>query len=317
MDSTTKRKYKRRYYYRSKSANGNRHRRNVVCSNCNRRGHIFRDCRKPIQSNGILAWTLRPTPKGHFRAHTLLAQMRESIEGPHDERFLEWMRRLEKSGAFQWEVCIIQRKHTIGFEAFVRGKWSGDELELLRERMTVNERARIRRHSWEHLYESVMSDKEAKYIEKEKRKAKELFDTINVHEFLKEEQADSAWEEPTWEFPKGRRFTFETDRQCALREFQEETSIVGNDVWMSEKWCEERFAGMNKRIYRNKYYVALVVPWSKGPYIDKSRRSQVTEVKNTRWATLQEALDLLRPYHMEKKSVLRNSFEAVKEILLE
>jgi len=35
----------------------------------------------------------------------------------------------------------------------------------------------------------------------------------------------TIWEEPEWEFPKGRRKRDETEMICAIREFQEETNI--------------------------------------------------------------------------------------------
>ena len=39
------------------------------------------------------------------------------------------------------------------------------------------------------------------------------------------ESCDAAQHTPEWGFPKGRRTPYETDLQCAVREFQEETGL--------------------------------------------------------------------------------------------
>ncbi len=45
------------------------------------------------------------------------------------------------------------------------------------------------------------------------------------------EETNTSWIEPEWGFPKGRRNNQETDLDCALREFKEETEYLQNDCY--------------------------------------------------------------------------------------
>lgn len=287
----------------------------MTCSNCNGRGHLFRECKKPIQSNGMLAWTLRgKTPEATARMMDDTRFRKEDAPAMKEGEFLHWMRDLYATGEYELAVCLIQRRHTISFEAFVRGKYNLDELEIHKERLTIAERDSIRTKPWEGLYRQVMSDKDARYMQREKHRAKMLYDSIDLDGFL---DGDTVFDEPSWEFPKGRRFVHETDKQCALREFEEETGVPPADVLMLRGWCEEEFCGTNKRMYRNKYYIALVHPKSDGPVIDQNNPGQISEVADTRWFLYKDAMAILRPFHEEKRVALRTSYNDVLSILQE
>jgi 8-oxo-dGTP pyrophosphatase MutT (NUDIX family) len=291
--------YKRRYYYRSRNPINVRQ---VVCSNCNGKGHFFKDCKKPIQSFGVLAWTLVGDDELRPDANVVFS--------------IEEMKTLFKTGKYMLRVCLIQRKHTISFEAFVRGKYNnGSELLIHRDRMTREERESIKTICWEGLYDQVMADKDVRYMQRERRRAKTMYESVNLQEFL--DGATETLDEPSWEFPKGRRFSHETDIQCAAREFEEETNIKMTDVIIPcpEEWCDEEFCGTNQRIYKNKYYIALVRPGTKGPFIDPENAGQTSEVKNAKWFSYEDAMSILHHYCQEKRDVLQASYHQVIDML--
>lgn len=276
-------RYHRRYYYRGSKA------RAVTCSNCSGRGHLFKECKKPIRSYGVLAWTF--DAKGELR------------------------------------ICLIQRRHTISYEAFIRGKYDIDELKLHRERMTIHEKHAIQNNDWDVLYDNIMNNKQIHdtrpnsnlYSQRERQRAKHLYDSINIEKLF--ENTPETITEPTWEFPKGRKFLQETEQECALREFQEETGIPLEDVTIitnfhSPIWFEEVFCGINKRQYHNRYLLAYLKPDSKGPFIDKTNDSQMSEVQDSRYFTFDEAMAIIHPFHQEKQECLRQSFEAIKKIII-
>jgi 8-oxo-dGTP pyrophosphatase MutT (NUDIX family) len=226
------------------------------------------------------------------------------------------MKKMYQSGKYVLNVCLIQRKHTISFEAFVRGKYNNEaELIIHRDRMTRDERESIKNINWDGLYDQFMTDKDIKYMQREKRRAKALYDSVNIQEFL--DGATETLEEPSWEFPKGRRFSHETDIQCACREFEEETNIKMADVILYEQnnWCEEEFCGTNQKIYKNKYYVALVKPGTKGPFVDPKNAGQTSEVKNAKWFSYPDAMNILHHYCQEKRDVLQTSYTQVMSLL--
>ena len=56
-----------------------------------------------------------------------------------------------------------------------------------------------------------------------------------------------------WEIPKGRRNLNETNRECAVREFQEETNILPDDYELYDNILplEEEYKGSNNIIYND------------------------------------------------------------------
>jgi 8-oxo-dGTP pyrophosphatase MutT (NUDIX family) len=295
-----KHRYTKRYYYRDRKPF-------INCSNCEGNGHLFKDCKKPIQSFGILAWTLKP--------NTL---KETSLQSPLQSTTLS--------------VCLIQRRHTISFEAFVRGKYDVDELQMHSERMTISEKKAILETDWDTLYDGVMNTKHALtnntaelkqkqnvFTLRERDRAKLLYNSVDLKKLFGSDQSGVV--NPTWEFPKGRKFSKETEEACALREFQEETgipikdvTIVSDPVTKQPIWFEEVFCGINKRMYHNRYMLAFVNPESSGPFVDPNNASQLSEVQDARFFTYQDAMSIIHPFHPEKRMCLHQSYETMKQI---
>lgn len=232
--------------------------------------------------------------------------------------YIHSMRALYASGHYELAVCLIRRRHTIGFEAFVRGKYNNsEELAIHRDRMTVEERRLIETCTWDELYTQVMAEKDLRYMQRERRRAKTLYEEIDVPAFIR--SAVTEYDEPSWEFPKGRRFAHERDQDCALREFEEETNIPIKDVLIvpadPDQYLREEFCGTNQKMYRNKYYVGLVHPDTEGPFLDTTNSSQTSEVGAVRWFSFEEAMQVLRPFFHEKKRVLQESYDQIVTML--
>ena len=62
---------------------------------------------------------------------------------------------------------------------------------------------------------------------------------------------------------------------------------------------EEIFTGSNYKSYKHKYYVAFMENRT-----ETELSYQDTEVSKMEWKTYAEALELIRPYNLEKKEVL-------------
>lgn len=300
----SKPRYHRRYYYR-----GARN-RVVICSNCSGKGHLFKDCKKPIQSYGVLGWSLR--------SKNGLSLYQDDYPIPSD-RFA-FMRGLYQTNNYDLCVCLIQRRHTISYEAFIRGKYDLDELPTHVERMTVYERAEILEKPWDVLYDNIMNDKGVdsksnNYMIRERQRAKQLYDSV-IADFPQVVEKAELIYEPTWEFPKGRKFVQETEEMCAYREFEEETSVPLQDVSPLNPviWLEEQFCGLNKRMYYNRYMIALIDPRGKGPFLDETNLGQCAEVQNAKWFSYEEAMGTLHSFHPEKLECLRQSHTMVTRL---
>jgi len=118
--------------------------------------------------------------------------------------------------------------------------------------------------------------------------------------------------EQEWEFPKGRRKINETDVMCALREFEEETSISRDFIQLTEgtKQYEEVFIGKNKVRYRNIFFLAKYsLDNLTDEFFDENNHAQINEIKDVRWMTYEEVcfkirdkvekLDLFRRIHSQ------------------
>jgi 8-oxo-dGTP pyrophosphatase MutT (NUDIX family) len=107
---------------------------------------------------------------------------------------------------------------------------------------------------------------------------------------------------PEWVFPKWRRNINEKDIHCAIREFIEETGYSKNkfNIVKNISPIEEIFFGSNYKSYKHKYYLALF----NGDITDKSNKIQESEVSQLKWLDLDECLENIRHYNLEKKTII-------------
>ena len=117
------------------------------------------------------------------------------------------------------------------------------------------------------------------------------------------------------EIPKGRRSNKEQNKECAIREFHEETNIIPqqykfiyNIVPLVEEYC-----GINKVNYKHVYYVAEA-----NKYIDlkinPSNKNQMLEVNTIKWLNKKECLEKIRDYSQSKINIINNFFNFIENI---
>ena len=127
------------------------------------------------------------------------------------------------------------------------------------------------------------------------------------------DKSPTKWEETEWEFPKGRRNFKEKDLECALREFEEETGILSSKISIIENVLpfEEIFIGTNHKSYKHKYFLAYMN--EPDEYLNNF---QVTEVSKIEWKSLEQCLEAIRPYNLEKKELIININKVLQEYRL-
>lgn len=100
--------------------------------------------------------------------------------------------------------------------------------------------------------------------------------------------------ENPWAFPKGRRNSNETDIECALREFEEETTISKHKLEIKRiNPLEDFYIGTDGRSYRTVYYLAKIerrpyIIYKSSQYIRKTYVSD--EVSQIMWGSLDNCL---------------------------
>lgn len=261
--------------------------KNNVCNNCGKQGHLFHQCKLPITSYGIIV----------FR---------------NSENGLQFL--------------MIRRKDTFGYIDFIRGKYVQHNIEHLQNlfnEMSVEEKENIRNNSFDTLWKSMwgIANNGCQHKSEEVASQKK-FDALKQGILINNElitldmlinNSITSWKETEWEFPKGRRNFQEKDIDCALREFEEETGFSKEDLTLIKNILpfEEIFIGSNHKSYKHKYFLA---GFNKN--INSLNNYQRTEVSKLEWKTLEECLESIRPYNLEKKQLILNINKVLQEYRL-
>jgi len=132
-------------------------------------------------------------------------------------------------------------------------------------------------------------------------------------------------EEPEWGIPKGRRDNKETDLQCAIREFQEETQLTDNTITIYKNIMplEEVYVGNNGIKYRHIYFIgeleqeirpsyASVV--ESGSQMETNGFSTNREISGVQTFDQHAALSILREHCVEKKKILQKAFYIINNV---
>jgi 8-oxo-dGTP pyrophosphatase MutT (NUDIX family) len=215
---------------------------------------------------------------------------------------------------------MIQRKDSLGFMDIMRGKYKVNEPEYIKKQlkgMTEGERQKLKSMEFEEIWHELWgSDTEStqRYVHdrvNSRVKLAELRAGIklpsgeqySLDDLLRQEPA--LYTTPEWGFPKGRRDPYESDIHCAFRELEEETSITEQELLKVTNIQPfiEQFYGSNNIHYRHTYYIAQYCGERDISY-NKLNSEMTREIGNLAWKNLDEAILLLRPENLEKRNIL-------------
>jgi ADP-ribose pyrophosphatase YjhB (NUDIX family) len=116
-----------------------------------------------------------------------------------------------------------------------------------------------------------------------------------------------------WEFPKGRKnYNMESDIECAVREFEEETNIKKSKYILLPDLVRNQSYISNNTQYINKYFVAFIKDESYNPCMDLHCNSMVCEVKNIDFMPITE-IKLLKGNFKLLSSLAGPVFKQVKK----
>ena len=242
----------------------------MYCNNCGGKGHLFRTCKDPVLSCGILLLNSPRLP-------------------------VDWT---------TTQILMIRRKDSMSFAEFMRGKYDPKNTEYvstLVKNMTLKEQAMIATESFETLWKALWGDDRSS---SDFVASRERFYSLNRVSLMRDNL--SEYTEPEWGFPKGRRMRGENDVSCAVREFGEETNIPREAyVILNNIGFEETFTGLNGIRYRHVYFMALL----KNPELvdlkQKFTVMQRREISGIAWKSIDEVRSLIRPHHIERLSMVQ------------
>lgn len=276
---------------------------------------MYRVCQQPVSSFGIICYRKFKT-----------SQADENVWGgevAYDE------------SAIRTEFLMVQRKDSLAFVEFVRGKYNIQNrgyISKLLSSMTLAEREKLSSCSFDELWHGFWQSAHTRTFVKEYEQSKSRFMMLRGGYYLRTQSnglvffsmgvavnaTSSDHEDTEFGFPKGRRNINESDLDCALREFEEETLIDSGSVTVKLDLgpFEEVFIGSNGVRYRHVYYLAELSSHAEAwkdvgikPVVDPI---QLREVKAVGWFRADDVMSKIRKESSERRDMFGRVLEVMK-----
>ncbi len=221
---------------------------------------------------------------------------------------------------------MIRRKETLGYLDFMRGKYSVGNKEYIMnmlKQMTDAEKERLLTHDFDTLWCDIWGKSKMtnRYKVEELTSRDKMIQLIsgsylpyNLSELIAESNQYGHWNEPEWGFPKGRRSSGESDYDCAVREFCEETGYKKTTLQPVQNVVppEEIFVGSNYVCYKHKYFL-MHMEYRETVATDTFQRSEVSQMA---WYSMDECMTKIRHYNLEKRRVIANVDKCLRTLTL-
>lgn len=247
----------------------------MYCNNCGQEGHVFKTCKHPVTSCGIL----------------LVQNAVEPYSLPCDSRFAT--------------ILMVKRKDSMSYMEFIRGKYNITDIEYIQKlimNMTVSEQKNIISEEFDTLWTKLWGPgRDTHSLEYENSKIN--YNCIDRKKIV--EDCPSKFTEPEWGFPKGRRMRGESDLDCALREFNEETNISTECLQVfPDVVFTEIFRGTNNIQYKHIYFLALLKTPGCVNLSQRLTSTQRREVSAVDWKSFKQCRTIIRPHYVERKKII-------------
>ena len=183
--------------------------KNIYCVNCGEKGHVVKDCHGPITSFGIIAFKI--------------------VENENDELFdknleLKDILSYSKSNSDNQsypkiKFLMIQRKDTMGFTDFVRGKYPEDAneynkvLPIFLNEMTEKEKQSLLTKSFDDIWKELWVNHDSKCFRNEYDFAYKKFSKLDIPNLIN--QSKTCFKYTEFGFPKGKKY--EGNKYCLCR----------------------------------------------------------------------------------------------------
>jgi 8-oxo-dGTP pyrophosphatase MutT (NUDIX family) len=254
------------------------------CRNCGLNGHLYKDCPHPIMSFGIICYKI----------------INNEIK-----------------------YIMIQRKDSLSFMEFVRGKYNIEDdkyIIKLIEYMTDSEKKLLLTNSFEQIWNYTWCQinqgtfKHTKEYIDSKNKFEIIMNDSNIKNLLSIKNVNNNNEsEQEWGFPKGRKKLKESDIDCAIREFCEETQLDKNDIEINKNIIpfQEIFFGTNNILYKHVYYIAKIVNDDAEIQLDNTCIEQIREIRSLKWFSNEEVLNHIKNHNTERIKIFKKAHSVI------
>ena len=311
------------------------HKNNFYCTNCNKKGHIYKKCAYPIISNGVIAIHIKNlNPILIPLLEEYLSNNIKKIKYYNKNNNIKYSKNINSnitlSDKIDEKICkninnniqflLVQRKNSLGYLEFMRGRYNINNNELIIKlfmQMTPEEINDINNKDFDYLWNNLwdINNIKNKYHHKEYIASKEKFYQLKLNNNIIFENIKPSFDFNEWGFPKGRRELYESDLVCAIREFEEETYIKEDDYYIFEKcnYIRENLIGTNGINYTHNYFLALL---QKNNIILEDNKNN-KEIGNIKIMNIKDCIELIRPYHTEKINIIKTIYLLINNFIKE
>ena len=272
-------------YMKKKDTNEKKYNRLQTCRNCGINGHLYKDCIRPVMSFGIICY---------------------NVDSNNVIKYL-----------------MIQRKDSLSFMEFIRGKYNVSDTIYIRQlvsSMTSNEKNLLLKKSFDEIWNYVWYQNNAINIKytSEYIESKNKFEYLTINNILLNiinSVIHVIDQEQEWGFPKGRRKLKESDIDCAIREFGEETRIMEDDINIISDIIpfEEVFFGTNNILYKHTYYIAKLKNSDINVSVDETCLEQIREIRALNWFSYDEVVKHIKLYNIERHQIIEKIDKIIRE----
>jgi 8-oxo-dGTP pyrophosphatase MutT (NUDIX family) len=250
----------------------------IYCLNCNKQGHLYKKCKAPINSYGIVIY--------------------KKFIGSH------------------MKYLMIQRKYSHSFTSLMKCKFYNTiddnlidfyKLAIIVKYLPKTERYIINNYSFEYMWNKMWTWESAETNSKFHEYLLK-YNEVLPYLLILIKMIPAILDQPEWEFPKGKRNLNENDYECAVRECLEETTYTSDEYYTypNLRLFQDKFIGTDGNIYCNNYYLAALKNYNKLIYYDCINLKQSTEIRKIGWFTLDEIEHKIRNVYPSRYNMIKH-----------
>ena len=294
----------------------------MFCNNCARSGHNFKRCYEPIMSFGIICLKLKDIKLSDFfinkykfpnnnqiLKNICISKYIQKNISCNNKKDLDIY---EKKTLSDIDILMVRRNYTFNYIYLIRGIYDIEIENIIKciNLLTQSEYEKIMNLSFEELWYDIWRDDGLKSdFDSDFKKASEQFNLLRNHIIpLIDDRIEIKYTEPEWGFPKGKRNSNETNLDCAIREFKEETGLSEDNYIILDRLFPliENVVGSNGVRYRYIYYVALMKEDTLITEVDNTNSPHHIEIGDIGLYSINNSIELLRDYNTDRSNIINN-----------
>lgn len=297
---------------------------NIFCNNCGKYGHIYKKCYEPILSYGIICLNLNDTNIDEFciskyRFPNNIQQLKNICIIKYIQKNISCNNKkdldiYEDKISTSIETLMVRRKYTYNYIYLIRGLYNIELENIIKSinLLTKSEYNNIITKEFDELWNEIFNNTNNN---NEYNKAKEHFFLLRTYIIPQiKHRINIIYDYPEWGFPKGKRTNNETNLECAIREFEEETGLNESNYTILDRLFPliEIVKGSDGLNYKHVYYIGLLNNNINKFDVKLPLANSLTntnynyEIGDIKLFSIEQSISIIRDYNIERLELINN-----------